>query len=238
MASARASMLVMDTRTVVFDFYGTLVGPAAPTRTIVELMLALGVDVPAEVAQRWNIDHLDGIAHEEASRSEDSYRSWEADRWVGMLDDCNVPADRRDPIIGAIRAQVASFRVRAFDEAAGVLGDLRARGLRIGICSNWHWELDSYVADAGLAELVDVAITSARVGARKHHPLIYDRTLGALDADPDSTLFVGDSWNPDVLGPLRAGMRAVHVVRGDRPAPDLPDGAARVRDLTGVADHL
>lgn len=228
----------MDTRTVVFDFYGTLAGPAAPTRTIVELMLALGVNIPADVADRWDIDHLDGVEHQAASVSEDAYRAWENERWERMLTDCAVAPDRRAPIVDAIRAQVRSFRLRAYDESADVLAQIRSRGLRVGICSNWHWDLDSYLDDVGLSGLVDVALTSAKVGARKDHPLIYARTLEALEADAGTTLFVGDSWAPDVLGPIRAGMRAVHVARGGRDEPDLPVGAMRVRDLTGVLEAL
>jgi len=228
----------METRTVIFDFYGTLAGPAAPTRSIIDLMLALGVNIPAEAAERWDIDHLDGVLHEEASVSEQAYEDWVNRRWHGMLDDCAVPADRRDGIVGAIRAQIASFRVRAFPESAAVLTELRRRGLRLGICSNWHWDLDTYIDQAGLTGLVDLAITSAQVGARKDHPIIYDRTLAALQADPQTTLFVGDSWAPDVLGPIRAGMRAAHVLRDERPAPHLPPGAVRVGDLSELYAHL
>ncbi|HRC07023.1 MAG TPA: HAD family hydrolase [Miltoncostaeales bacterium] len=228
----------MDTRTVIFDFYGPRAGPAAPARSIIDLMLALGVNIPADAAERWDIDHQDGVLHEEASISEAAYEEWVAKRWHGMLDDCGVAADRRDGIVGAIRAQIASFRVRAFPESQAVLTELRRRGLQLGICSNWHWDLDTYIDQAGLTGLVDLALTSAQIGARKDHPLIYDRTLAALNADAATTVFVGDSWAPDVLGPIRAGMRAVHVVRDDRPAPELPAGAVRVRDLTEMLPHL
>ncbi len=225
-------------RTVIFDFYGTLVGSAAPGRTIVDLMLALGVTITPEVAAKWDIDHLDGVLHEEASRSEDDYRRWQDARFYGMLSDCQVPQHRQEGIVHAIGAQIASFRVRAFPESVAVLAELRERGYQLGICSNWHWDLDSYLDDTGLAGAVDLAITSARIGARKHHPLIYQRTLDALGADPVTTVFVGDSWLPDVIGPIDAGMRAIHVARGERPTPPLPDGAVRVSDLTGVLAHL
>lgn len=227
------------TRAVIFDFYGTLVRPAAPTRTIVELMMALGVTIPDHVAQRWDIDHLDGVDHHQASVSEVAYREWEDQRWGGMLADCGVSEERRIPIVDAIRAQVRSFRVAAFDESAAVLADVRRQGLTVAICSNWHWDLDPYVAEAGLADLVDVSLTSARLGARKDHPVVYERTLDAVGATPDEAVFVGDSWRPDVLGPLRAGMTAIHVHRDDRrPAPSLPDGAHRVSDLRGVPPLL
>ncbi len=228
----------MRTRTVIFDFYGTLAGPAAPTRSIVQLMLALGVNIPTDVAERWDIDHLDGVLHAEASESEAAYDAWVTGRWDGLLADCSVPPAQRVPIIGAIRAQVDAFRMRGFPESADVLHELREAGIQLAICSNWHWDLDTYIEQSGLSGLVDLSITSARVGARKDHPLIYEHTLAALDADPGTTLFVGDSWAPDVLGPLRAGMRAAHVVRGDRDAPELPHGAVRITDLREVVHHL
>lgn len=231
-------MHLVPTQTVIFDFYGTLAGPAAPARSIADLLLALGVHLTPEIAERWGIDRLDGVLHEEASESEAAYEAWQRQRWDGMLADCAVHPDRHEPTIGAIRAQMESFRVRAFPEAADVLRELRGRGLQLAICSNWHWDLDSYVADAGLDGLVDLAVTSARVGARKHHPVIYERTLAALGADPAATLFVGDSWLPDVIGPTDAGMRAAHVVRGGEQGPALPVGAVRVPDLTGVLAHL
>ncbi len=55
-------------------------------------------------------------------------------------------------------------------------------------------------------------------------------------------VFVGDSWEPDVRGPRRMGMTAVHVWRADehpgRAAPTLEDGDHRVADFRGVLDVL
>ena len=48
-------------------------------------------------------------------------------------------------------------------------------------------------------------------------------------------IFVGDSWEPDVLGPIAAGMRSVHVDRaqGEKAGspPPLVAGAIRIGDL-------
>jgi len=233
-------MRAVRTETVIFDFYGTLIGPAMPTRTLAELLMALGVQITPEVAERWHIDTFDGVAHEEASASEETYVAWEEARWFGMLRDCEVDDERVPPLMDAIRFQVRSFRVAAFPEVADVLTILRSEGVRVGVCSNWHWDLDPYLEEAGLADLIDVAVTSARVGARKPHPLIYERTMSAMDADPETSVFVGDSWMPDVIGPLTAGMRlAVHVARNPAAEqPALPDRAARVNDLTGVPPLL
>jgi putative hydrolase of the HAD superfamily len=97
------------------------------------------------------------------------------------------------------------------------------------------------MASAGLDGLVDVMVTSARAGARKPHPRIFRYTLDACGVDAADTVFVGDSWGPDVEGPAALGMRAVHVWRpewdGERePPPPVTDGVVRVPDLQGLLD--
>jgi FMN phosphatase YigB (HAD superfamily) len=55
-------------------------------------------------------------------------------------------------------------------------------------------------------------------------------------------VFVGDSWEPDVRGPSRLGMTAVHVWRAEerqgQSPPPLEPGDHRVGDLTGVLELL
>jgi putative hydrolase of the HAD superfamily len=57
---------------------------------------------------------------------------------------------------------------------------------------------------------------------------------------PADALFVGDTWGPDVEGPLAVGLRPVHVWRPSdgrsSPPPALVDGVRRVTDLRGVVD--
>ena len=84
-------------------------------------------------------------------------------------------------------------------------------------------------------------MSSAWAGARKPHPRIYRYLLEQARARPGRrSLFVGDTWGPDVEGPRAAGMRAVYLER-DGHWPDTtnpPDATAapiaRIRDLTGV----
>jgi putative hydrolase of the HAD superfamily len=111
------------------------------------------------------------------------------------------------------------------------------------VCSNWDWHLDRALAQAGLADLVDVIVVSAQAGARKPHPRIFEQTLEAGGVDAADALFVGDSWGPDVQGPAALGIRAVHVWRPeweherDRPPP-VSNGVVRIPDLTGLLPLL
>jgi putative hydrolase of the HAD superfamily len=67
---------------------------------------------------------------------------------------------------------------------------------------------------------------------------MYESILGALGVAAPEAIFVGDSWEPDVLGPIGAGMRSVHVDRAGRGSagslPPLVEGVTRVDDLRGL----
>jgi putative hydrolase of the HAD superfamily len=111
------------------------------------------------------------------------------------------------------------------------------------ICSNWDWDLAEAVEEAGLTTRFDALLSSAWVGARKPHPRIYARALLEAGVEADEALFVGDTWGPDVEGPLAAGIPAVYLRRvghwpdGTCPHDDPTTAAVPVLpDLTGLLD--
>lgn len=226
------------TDAVLFDFYGTLARATAWGPTYDEVLAAHGIELPPDVRARWVSDAFDGVEHVEHSASRESYVAWEKSRLARMLADCGVGPERAAPLVEELWRAGKSFSLAAYPEVPAVLAELRAAGLVVAVCSNWDWDLDAALEATGLAPLVDTAITSARAGARKPHPRIFRAALAAVgDPDPAAVWFVGDSWHADVEGPRALGMRALHLVRdGDvRPAPPLPPGVARARDLTGAA---
>jgi putative hydrolase of the HAD superfamily len=115
--------------------------------------------------------------------------------------------------------------------------------VRVAVCSNWDWDLAEAVDEAGLTEHIELLVSSAWVGARKPHPRIYRHTLEALSVDPARTLFVGDTWNCDVDGPIEHGLKPVYVRRAhrevDHTAPaEKPDHVVALPDLRGILDLL
>jgi putative hydrolase of the HAD superfamily len=225
-------------RAVLLDFYGTVAHAESWGPTREDVLAAHGYHLPAEVAARWNVESLDGLEHVEHSRSRDAYTAWERSRLEQFVADCGVTPDDAERLIADLDESSRRFRMAAYPEAAAVLDELRGRGLAVALCSNWSWDLDEVLTQTGLAEHFDVVIASAHAGARKPHPRVFSETLRRIDVRAAEALFVGDSFGPDVQGPLAAGMRAVHVVRDDdeRAYPALPPGAWRVADLTGVID--
>lgn len=228
---------------VVFDFYGTLAESDGSGLRIADVVAAHGYELTDDIARRYWQDGLDGIEHFEHSVSRDHYVSWQTRRLYNLLGECGVGEADAAIIVAELRAEGASPRMVAYADAALVLAHLRAEGLRVAVCSNWDWDLAEAVADAGLAEHVDLLVSSAWVGARKPNPRIYLHTIDALDVEPARTLFVGDTWNCDVDGPLVHGLQPVYVRRAhrepDSTAPaELPAHVVALPDLQGIVELL
>jgi putative hydrolase of the HAD superfamily len=225
---------------VVFDFCGTLARHVDGPDSYVQALAAHGYTPPSSVLDEFHTRY-DGIAHVEHSVDEETYEIWVRGRLRHLAESCDVDPREVSSVVDALCA-ADQVPMIAYPEAAATLGQLRDAGLRIGICSNWGWELHAFLDEVGLLDFVDSAVTSARVGARKPHPDIYTESARTLGTDPAEIMFVGDSWEPDVRGPRRMGMAAVHVWRKDersgQPAPVLERGDHRVGDLTGVLEIL
>ena len=227
----------MQTRAVLFDFYGTLAshGEADPWSAV---LAEWGYALDREALRVWGEAH-DGIEHAEASTSRDAYLVWERERRRELLLACGVRDEDCEAVGAAMDAVGAEQPLAVYPETVEVLESLHQAGVVVAVCSNWDWDLDRAVRGANLEPLVDIQVTSAQAGARKPHRRIYEVTLATVGVEPAEALFVGDSYGPDVLGPVDVGMRAVHVWRADHhDAPPLPDNAHRVRDLRGVLDLL
>jgi putative hydrolase of the HAD superfamily len=226
---------------VLFDFYGTLAHATAWGTSYDDVLARHGYTLVADARARWTSDAFDGLEHVEHSASRDSYVAWERTRLTDMARACGVGDDDLTALVDDLHRESKAWSLAPYPEAVEVLGELRRRGITVAVCSNWDWDLDRALAQAGLDGLVDVQVTSAQAGARKPHRRIFDRTLASAGVTPEEAIMVGDSWTPDVEGPLALGIRAVHVLRPDdtrtTPAPpSLPPGAVRSADLRVVLD--
>jgi putative hydrolase of the HAD superfamily len=226
---------------VIFDFYGTLAQWADREATgYAAVFMAHGYTLSASELNDYFMRY-DGIEHWEHSANEEVYEAWVRSRLRDLTRACGVDRQDEDRLLDALRASDGGAMV-AYPEAMTTLRSLRQGGISVGVCSNWGWELDGFLEQVGLLDLVDAAVTSARAGARKPHPSIYTAAAAALGVHPSDALFVGDSWEPDVRGPTRAGMAAVHVWRDEErkgvSAPMLEPGDQRVAELSGVLELL
>ncbi|HEY4119386.1 MAG TPA: HAD-IA family hydrolase, partial [Byssovorax sp.] len=116
---------------------------------------------------------------------------------------------------------------------APALEEARRRGLKVGVLTNNSAGLGPtrMLALAGLAGLVDVALSAQLLGVKKPAPRAFLAAASALGVDPRECVFFDDT-KASVDGAAAAGMRAYHVAR-DRKDHDL--AARTVKDLGAIA---
>ncbi len=109
----------------------------------------------------------------------------------------------------------ARNRVRLYDDVRPALARLRAR-YRLFAVSNGNADL----ARCGVADLFDGHITASAAGAAKPDARIFGELLRAAGVAPEAVLHVGDDPLADVVGAMRAGLRAVWLNRDARSWPE------------------
>jgi len=80
---------------------------------------------------------------------------------------------------------------------------------RLGIVSNFYGNLTAVLKGAGLLDFLEVIIDSNRVGIRKPDPGIFLLALTHLGLSPHQVIFIGDSYERDIIPASRLGMKTI-----------------------------
>ncbi|HLL87270.1 MAG TPA: HAD-IA family hydrolase [Thermoleophilaceae bacterium] len=223
-------------RAVLLDALGTLVALEPPAPRLRAELARRGYAVSAaaaEAAVRAEIAYY--LEHHLEGRDERSL--------ADLRDRCAAIVRRSVDVPGldgatARAALLASLSFRAQPDAAPALRELRARGLRLVVASNWDCSLPEVLAEAGLAALVDGAVSSGAVGAAKPDPRVFEAALAFAGVGPGEAVHVGDSVTNDVAGARAAGVRPILLLRqGEelRPAGTPSPSAAAASARSGGA---
>lgn len=93
--------------------------------------------------------------------------------------------------------------------AAEVLAQLRGAGYRLGVVSNRNEPFGEYLAQKGLAALVDFSVSGSEAGSRKPDKGIFEFALRRAGTRAEETIYVGDNYFADVVGARAAGVNPV-----------------------------
>jgi putative hydrolase of the HAD superfamily len=230
----------MTPRAVLLDSFGTLVAMDPPAFHLRDELARRGLEVePSVAAEAFRAEIAYYLEHHTDGRDRESLDE--------LRDRCARVMSRAlgDPPIDVRAAMLASLRFVPFPDVPRALRDLRARGLRAVVASNWDCSLGEVLREAGLRDLVDGVVTSAEAGAAKPDPRLFESALEVAGCGPAEAVYVGDSPANDVGGAAAAGMRAILVERhGQRPdrvpadsAPG-PEPAARIGSLAELPSVL
>jgi len=199
---------------VVFDVYGTLVeigDKRAPFRRLLRIGEQQGrpasvLDAATLMSAPLNLHAA--AAHLSIELDPDQLRELEAD----------------------LRSEIASIRL--FPDTVPTLQALRARGIKLGLCSNLAADYAAPIVKL-LPIQLDAYTWSFEAGAIKPDPAIYAHACAALGCAPERVLMVGDTPAADVDGPRAIGMQSILLDRRRRHA-----GADTLPALAALLDRL
>jgi len=118
---------------------------------------------------------------------------------------------------------------RVFDDVAPALTELKRRGLKMGVISNFDSRLHDVLGACRLDHLFDSIHVSTRVGAAKPNTAIFQAALNYHSVEARHAWHVGDSLREDVEGAMAAGLNAILLDRDNRFAENAP--APRITNL-------
>jgi putative hydrolase of the HAD superfamily len=125
---------------------------------------------------------------------------------------------------------------RVYPEVFEVLQALKARGLIMGVLSNWDIRLGPLLEGLSLMPYFDHLVLSAVVGWEKPHRRIFDSAIALAGVPADEVLHVGDNYQQDVVGAQQAGIYAVWLRRRDAERADCPV-ISSLRELVTIIDN-
>jgi putative hydrolase of the HAD superfamily len=123
---------------------------------------------------------------------------------------------------------------RLYPDAVPVLRELRDRGYRLGVVSNWEEWLEELLLALDVHALFDVIVASAPFGRAKPHSSIFQQALSVAGTAPERAVHIGDSPRDDVAGARAVGIRPILVDRRDRFADLEVERVASLSELLNL----
>lgn len=112
---------------------------------------------------------------------------------------------------------------RLFDDVVGCLDRLRAAGMPLAAITNAPGQYQrNKLASVGLADAFDTVVISEEIGCSKPDPRIFGIAAERLGMAPGELVHVGDRFEADALGAVRAGLRGVWLDRARDAVRGIP----------------
>ncbi len=196
-------------RAVTFDVGGTLIAPWPSVGGVYAQVAAqFGVEVAAEA--------LDAqFARAWAAKKNFSHRRSEWSELVRQTFDGLTVARPSEKLFDTLYKHFATAAAwRIFDDVETCLRELKRRGLKLGIISNWDERLRPLLRDLKLDHYFDSIVISGPGGIQKPDDRIFQTAAMELKVEPAGILHIGDSASEDVAGARAAGLHALLLARG------------------------
>ena len=209
--------LSVDTKAITFDVGGTLIEPWPSVGQIY-----------AEAASRHGYPNISAELLKQrfiAAWHEMKDFNYARAEWASLVDATfrglieNLPSETFFPELYEQFGRPDVWRV--FPDVLPVVETLAARGLKLGIISNWDERLRPLLRELQLHKYFDPVVISCEIGCCKPERRIFEAAADKLGVPVSNILHVGDNVSNDRDGALNAGFQACLLIRG----PQGPDAA-------------
>lgn len=194
-------------------------------------------DVPVELLEERSVELLDRW-HPRVQRGEVGREESGRERMRALFAHFGIRLGREEVV--ELRARYREeYRAnwRPTPGATDLLAELRIRG-PVGVVSNNHRaEQEEKIRACGLGEAIDFLVTSEEVGAMKPDARIFEAAVRRMAMPRGGIVFVGDSWEADIVGAHAAGLRPVWFNPRGVPTP-APGIARELRSFVPMATAL
>lgn len=195
---------------IFFDAVGTVIFPSPSASTVyVEVARRHGFALdPAAVRERlWTQFRVEETLDREREWVTSEAR--EEARWRAIVS--AAVAGATDELFRELYLHFAQPHAWTVPPAAAeCIARLHARGVKLGLASNYDSRLESVVAGTpAFHPLRDRLVISSLVGTRKPGRAFFDAVVQSAGCAPADILFVGDDVENDFVGATAVGMRAV-----------------------------
>ncbi len=147
-------------------------------------------------------------------------------------DELGLPEPAFEPLSEELFARFEDARsFELYPGARELLERLRARGLTVGLVSNWSERLPRLLRALDLERCLDFTLCSAIERMEKPEAAIFRRALQRARARPEQALHAGDHPERDARGALAVGLAAVLVDHQGELSPADGELCPRVRGL-------
>lgn len=206
-------------RAVFFDVGGTLLQPWPSVGAVYAEVgsrhgfIATAVDMERAFRGAWQQAKTNGVGTDGLTVSN---REWWQQLVFSALDALGLEDNTagRAAYFEELYEVFAQPRVwRIFPDVEPVLRGVRARGLHVGVISNWDARLRPLLDALGLSARLDSVTVSCELRCEKPRAEIFRAALQAANITAREALHVGDALEEDVRGAEAIGMGAVLIDR-------------------------
>lgn len=227
--------------TVIFDAAGTLVGRDSPDFFEEFFVVAAGELGTAVTLDRVKAALAKTMEEEPRFRSREGRmstpeqtRRYFLDLYARVLNAAGVEGD----LMPGLQEYYDRFQDGRYLEVYGdvrpTLEALKARGVRLGVLSNWSEHLGLVLERLDLDRYFSFLVVSAEAGCEKPDEKIFRLAVDRAETPIERILYIGDYPEEDILPAERIGLDALLIDRYEKYARYRLPSIRRLTDVPGL----